>query len=174
LASLSAVAGAATRNQEIREYDLKAVFLFNFAQFVEWPPEAFLDSKAPLTIGILGDDPFGGSLDEVVANETAHDRTLSIRRYRTIEEAEACHILFISATEASRMESILAALAHRSILTVGDSKDFTAHAGMVGFEVVGHRLRLRINRAAVNAAHLTISSQLLRQAEVVNPPAARE
>lgn len=45
-----------------QEYQIKAVFLFNFTQFVDWPPTAFVDPRTPLVIGVLGEDPFGLSL----------------------------------------------------------------------------------------------------------------
>src|SRR5712692_3889850 len=61
-----------------REYDLKAAFLFNFAQFVEWPPDAFPDAGTPITICILGDDPLGGSVDEIIENELVRDRRLVV------------------------------------------------------------------------------------------------
>ena len=150
-----------------REYDLKATFLFHFTQFVDWPADAFRDASSPITIGILGEDPFGRSLDEVVANETVHTRKLMIRRLRDVEDTGDCHILFISASETNRLDRILAALHRRSVLTVGEPPDFTARSGMIGFDVSRGRMRLRINRAVADAARLTISSQLLRQATIV-------
>jgi hypothetical protein len=156
-----------------QEYDLKAVFLFNFAQFVEWPANAFAEAKAPVIIGVLGDDPFGKSLDDVVAGEIVRNRPLTVRRYRSVEEIDRCHILFISPSESNRLDRIMAALAHRSILTVGDTKDFTSQAGVIGFELWQRRLRLRINVAAAKAAGLTISSKLLRQAVVVGAARGR-
>ena len=172
LLPITAFAGAPSKLTQ--EYDLKAVFLFNFAQFVDWPAEAFANANTPITIGILGQDPFGKSLDEVVANESAHDRRLVVRRFQTPEQVDSCQILFIGASEAGRLDHIFATLAHRSVLTVGESRDFTAHSGIIAFEVAQHRLRLRINVAAATAADLTISSQLLRQAEIVGAAGSRE
>src|SRR5205809_35803 len=82
------------------EYQLKAVFLFNFAQFVEWPPEAFPEARTPLVIGILGEDPFGAYLDETVRGETVYNRPLTVQRYSQVEETKTCHVLFISPSEA--------------------------------------------------------------------------
>src|SRR2546421_10219007 len=79
-----------------REYQVKAVFLFNFAQFVEWPPAAFAGANSPLVIGILGQDPFGAYLDETVRNEKVNNRLLEIQRYHRVEDIKTCHILFIS------------------------------------------------------------------------------
>ena len=160
-------AHADTGGKLTQEYDLKAAFLFNFAQFVDWPADAFPSPSTPITIGILGEDPFGRSIDEVVAQETAHGRALVVRRYPAADRIDACHILFIAASEAGRMESVLALLARRSILTVGETKEFTEHSGIITFGVKQHRLRLRINMAAARAARLTISSKLLRQSEIV-------
>jgi hypothetical protein len=170
LTSQSATPGSAVT----REYDLKAAFLFNFAQFVEWPAEAFLETTTPFTIGILGDDPFGHSLDEIVAGETVRNRKVVIRRYRSVDQIDACHILFVSSSEEAQFGQIARALAHRSILTVGETKDFASHAGIIGFELAQRRLRLRINLAAATSARLTISSKLLRQAQIVRSSGGRE
>jgi hypothetical protein len=96
IAFTSSVLGAAEAGGKLtREYDLKAAFLFNFAQFVEWPPEAFPDAGAPFVIGILGEDPFGKSLDEIVTNETVRNRKIVVRRYRNVQEISTSHILYI-------------------------------------------------------------------------------
>jgi len=171
LAALLVPAAGGTVGQEASrvsaEYDLKAAFLFNFTQFVEWPPEAFPEASTPITIGILGDDPFGRSLDEMVADEVVRNRKLLIRRFRDVAQVDACHVLFVSPSETRSLDRVLAALDRRSILTVGENPDFVAHSGIVAFVLSHNRLRLRINLAAARAARLTISSKLLRQAQIV-------
>jgi uncharacterized protein DUF4154 len=172
LACLPATSGAVAA-RATREYDLKAAFLFNFARFVEWPADAFATDTTPITIGILGDDPFGRSLDDIVSNEAVRNRRLIVRRYSSVDEVESCHILFISASQAGRLDQILGRLGKRSVLTVGDTNGFTSRAGMVGFEMARSRLKLQINLSAVRAARLTISSQLLRQARIVESGTVR-
>lgn len=153
------------------EYDLKAAFLFNFTRFVEWPAEAFVSESSPITIGILGRDPFGKHLDDMVEDETVHGRKLAVRRFASVEDLGPCQILFVCPEEAEHWDPIAAKIAKRGTLTVGDGNNFAAHAGMIGFEMVQNHLRLRINLAAARAAKLTISSQLLRQATIVGPEA---
>ena len=149
------------------EYQLKAVFLFNFAQFVEWPASAFPGPDAPLVIGILGEDPFGPYLDETVRGEKVNDRPLVVRRFRSVEEISTCHILFISGREMGRLRGILDSLRGRSILTVGDVEGFATRGGMIRFITDQNRIRFRINLDAAKAADLTISSKLLRAAQIV-------
>jgi hypothetical protein len=152
-----------------REYGIKAVFLFNFARFVAWPPVAFADAQAPLVIGVLGDDPFGDTLDEAARAENVNGHPLVVRRFHAVEDVGACQILFISRSEAGRLGGILAALKGRSLLTVGDMDDFARRGGMIRFITENNRVRLRINLEAAQAAHLTLSSKLLRPAEIVGP-----
>jgi len=151
------------------DYQIKTIFLFNFASFVEWPATAFADPHAPLIIGVLGHDPFGSFLDETVRGEKASGRNLVIRRYRLVEEIDACHILFVSGSESGRLKAIFAALRGRSILTVGDTEGFALQGGIVQFFTDRNRVRLRINLDAAKAAGLVISSKLLRTVEVIEP-----
>ncbi len=149
------------------EYQLKAVFLFNFTQFVEWPPQAFAETDSPLVIGVLGSDPFGAYLDETVRGETVNGRPLTVHRYNTAKEINHCHVLFISSSEAARLPQILAGLKGKSILTVGDADSFSHDGGMIRFATVANKIRLRIALEAAKAANLSISSKLLRPADIV-------
>lgn len=161
--------GLAAQTARASEYQVKAVFLFNFAQFVDWPAEASADSDTTLVIGVLGDDPFGGVLDQTVRDERLNGRPFQVRRYQSVDEIKICHILFISRSEAGRPEGILAGLKHRPILTVSDAEGFAERGGMIRFVTDRSRIRLQINPEAAEAAHLTISSKLLRVAEIISP-----
>lgn len=150
------------------EYQLKAIFLLHFAQFVEWPAAAFDDAQAPLVIGVLGEDPFGRSLEEVVSGETVNRRAFVVQRYRSVDEIKSCHILFISRSEIERLEQILSVLRARPILTVGDEEAFATRGGMIRFLSENSKTRFRINLTSVKEAHLVISSKLLRMADIID------
>jgi hypothetical protein len=147
--------------------EVQAVFLFNFAQFVDWPVEAFPDPQAPLVIGILGKDPFGGFLDETVRGEQVRGRTFRIDRYRRVEDVKDCQILFISRSEDKRLDGILGALKGRPILTVSNGDDFARPGGIIRFILDQSKIRLSVDLEAAQAARLTFSSKLLRSAEIV-------
>lgn len=151
------------------EYQVKAVFLFNFAQFVEWPPESLAAAESPFTICVLGQDPFGDQLDATVRGEAVMGHPLAVKRYRRTEEVESCQILFIGASELGSLDGILAKLGGRAILTVSDIDGSAERGAMIQFSSVSKRLRLRINVAAAKSAGLTLSSKLLRPAEIVGP-----
>lgn len=162
-------AGLMAQNVRAREYQLKAVFLFNFAQFVEWPADAFPNPETPVVIGILGSAPLGDLLDQTTRGEQLQGRSFQVRRYASVDEIQTCHILFIDGADGARLDETLARLKTRSILTVGDHDSFVKRGGMVRFVTDRNRVRLQINPAAAQAARLTISSKLLRLAEIAPP-----
>jgi hypothetical protein len=169
LALAAAAPGRAQAPPVPTEYQVKAIFLFNFSQFVDWPPAAFADDRSPLVIGVLGSDPFGTTLDEIVRGETVNGRPLAVRRYEAVEQIEACHILFIGRSQDRQLDAVLAALKERNVLTVGDFAGFARRGGIIRFVTVGNKIRLRVNLAAAQDAKLTISSKLLRPAQIVAP-----
>lgn len=162
LLTLGGLLGAAA---PVSEYQLKAVFLFNFAHFVEWPPGALADENTPFVIGVLGKDPFGGSLEEVVRGELVSHHPLAVERSADIAQLRNCQILFIPAAELGHLGQILDALKGHSVLTVTEGP---APPGVViSLLKEESHIRLRIDLAAAKANNLTISSKLLRPAEIV-------
>jgi len=150
------------------EYQVKAVFLFNFAQFVQWPTKAFADEKTPFVIGLLGTDPFGAYLDRLTAGEKIGSRSFVVERYRSFEDIPTrCQILFISRSETGQLDQILHRLKGRSVLTVSDAEDFNRSGGMIRFVTENGKIRLRVNVMEAKESGLTISSKLLRPATIV-------
>jgi YfiR/HmsC-like len=165
MALVAASLQAGADRTPVGEYQLKAVFLFNFSRFVEWPPQAFGDPHDPFAICVLGDNPFGEALDDVVRGKTVANRPIAIRLLSSGEQARTCQILFVSASERTSMRGLLEALRNCSVLTVGDTRDFSVNGGMVQFRVRDARVRIEIDADAARKANLRISSRLLSLAE---------
>jgi hypothetical protein len=153
------------------EYQVKAVFLFNFARFVDWPAMTYVSADAPFAVCVYGDDPFGVDLDSVVRGESVDGRPMVVRRPRDPRELAQCQIVFIAGSADRELETVVATLDRRATLTVSDLEGAARRGAMVRMMNVGGRIRLRINLDAVRAAHLTVSSNLLRAAEVIGGPA---
>ena len=149
------------------EYQVKAVFLFNFAQFVEWPAQAFSGPDTPFTMCVLGEDPFGAQLDEAVKGESVNGHPLTVQRYRSASELGRCQILFIGPSEHERLDGIIGGLDDRAILTVSDIAGSAERGTIIQFASDRNRVRLRVNVQKARSAGLTLSSKLLRPAEIV-------
>ena len=165
--SLLVAGPAPAQRAPFDEREVKAVFLFNFVQFVDWPSQAFSSAESPIVIGVLGDDPFGALLDEVVQGEKVRGRRLTVARFRHVEDIKSCHVLFVSPSEAGMYEHILTTLRAQPTLTVGETPMFTRR-GMIRFVTEQNRVRLEVNIDAAKSVGLTISSNLLRSARIVS------
>lgn len=153
--------------QPATEYQVKAAYLFNFGQFVEWPAPSATAARTPFVIGVVGKDPFGKTLDDVVRGESLGGRQLVVQRYPDARAIADCQILFISRSEVERLDETLEALRGRHVLTVTDIEGAEKHGAMIVLLNDNKRIRMRINLAAAKASDLVISSKLLRPAEVV-------
>jgi hypothetical protein len=168
LAILSLARTLAAPAPPSREYETKAVLLLNLARFVEWPDSAFKASDSPLVIGILGQDPFGSTLDEAVAGEQVNGRKIVIERLPRGGVIRPCHLLFVCNNERPRVERTLAALKGQPVLTVSELEGFaTSLGGMIRiYTNAQNKVRLQVDLQAARAEKLRVSSKLLQVAEV--------
>ena len=148
------------------EYQIKAAFLFNFTQFVEWPNTSFATSNEPLVIGILGKNPFGSYLNEIITGEVVNGHPLVIRYYPTASELQYCHILYINKSEIDNLKQITEKLKGQSTLTISDANNFLNSGGMVELFTRDKKIKIKINLEDAKEKKLTISTKLLRLAEI--------
>ncbi|WP_169306897.1 YfiR family protein [Pedobacter polaris] len=148
------------------EYQLKAVFLYNFTQFVAWPNKSFKNEKDPFIIGILGENPFGSFLEETIRDESVKGHPIIVRHFDSVKDIKTCHILYINLKNQNEMEEVLIRLKNQNILTVGDASKFIQLGGIIGFVLSDNKVGFKINVDAANLTDLSISSKLLRLATV--------
>jgi hypothetical protein len=153
--------------QVIEEYQVKAAFLYNFAKFVEWPSQAFETPRDPIMICVLGHNPFGNALEEVIRGKSMGGRAIVFREVNDIEQANTCQILFVGAANNKRYRSLCVNLKPVGILTVGEAQGFAVGGGVIQFKLDGGRVRFEINVEAAERQQLHISSKLLSLAQIV-------
>ena len=157
------------------EYLIKAGFIYNFAKLVQWPATAFAQPDSPIVIGILGDDPFGATLDRIVADKKINGRSLVVRRLkwsRDFKEVKDCNILFVSISEKEHIDSVVEMMKQLPVLTIGDAPGFARRGGIMNFTLEDNKVRFEVNVEAAKHADLTISSRLLTLAKIVQQVAA--
>jgi hypothetical protein len=149
------------------EFQVKAVYLYNFARFVKWPAGIPADKGDSFAVCVLGHDPFGSALDSTLSGEVLDGKPVVIRRLVRSQEAADCRILFVSSTEERHLKEILATTYQAGVLTVSDIPGFSQRGGIIQFVADGGRVRFEINLASAESAHLVLSSELLKVAATV-------
>jgi hypothetical protein len=147
---------------------VKAGFLYNFAKYVEWPAAAFERPDEPISIGVVGSDPFGPDLESALANKTVNRRAFTVRRFRNPRDLEPCRILFVARSESARIGEILEKARPWGSLTVGEEEGFSAAGGIINILIDDDTPRLEVNAGEAQRAGLTIDSKLLRLATIVS------
>lgn len=174
------------------EYQVKAAFLYNFFQFVDWPEEKPADSNKPVTIGIIGKDPFGDAFGPL-KDKKVKGRSVVIKRFKSFEELKKstekdkpesgqeietlteCYLLFICSSEQKNLKEIIDTVKDHSVLTVGEMEGFLEAGGIIRWFVEEKKIRFEINITAAEHAKLKMRSELLRLAKrIVKEDAARE
>jgi hypothetical protein len=163
---LAGAAGAQTPSPLVREYQIKAAFLYNFAKFTDWPSEVLPETSDTLTLCLFADDPVSEAL-ESIKGKTVKGRRLTIRRIEPGTDLDSCHVLFIGSAEEKRSLQLLQRLQGSSVLTVGEIEHFAEAGGIINFFVERNKVRFEINVSSAEKARLKLSSQLLGLARVV-------
>jgi hypothetical protein len=175
LAVVSAVLSAAKAQQPAEgngrhdEYTVKAVFLYSFGRYVEWPKSAFANGSAPFVIGIVGEDSFGGVLGAIAKKKTIQDRRIVIRRFDSPETySQPCQILFVSKSlTAEQQAAIIARTEGQPVLVVGETPGFAERGAIANFYTEGDRVLFEINVEAARKSHLRMDAKLLSLGKTV-------
>jgi hypothetical protein len=144
------------------EDEVRAAYLYNFIQFVEWPPAAFAAPSSPFRVCVYGDGPFGTALERTIRGEQVQGRPLTYEVVAPGASATQCHLLFVPQSQASRVAAALRAAGSGPVLLVGESPNFLSAGGTINLFVEGGRMRFDVNLSAAAARGLVASSKLLR------------
>src|SRR5437879_9388109 len=161
------------------EYLIKAGFIYNFANLVQWPAATFPQPDSPIVIAILGQDHFGTTLDRVLEGKKVNGRPFVFKRLKTVSELlksvaelKDYQILFISSSEMPRLAETIQIVKSIPVLTIGEAPGFAKNGGMINLILEDNRVRFEVNVEAAKEADLNISSRLLALARIVPQGAA--
>lgn len=149
------------------EYQVKAAFVYNFARFIDWPPQSFADDGSPFVLGVIGDSEIASAVEQIVKGKTVSGRRMVYKRLSADAALDGCNLLLIGATEKRNVGRILDRLKDNNIVTVGETEGFVRYGGVIGFVVQSSKVGFDINVAAAGKKHLKVSSQLLKLARNV-------
>ncbi len=153
----------------VSEQELRAAALNQLVQFARWPAETMKNDQQPFIIGIYGEDPFGSIIDDLTRGENVNGHAILVQRVFTIEEAEKCHVLYVAGANRRSADHVIHAVATKGVLTVTDDEAVVDEGAVIGLTLRNHRIHLLVNLEAARRDGLTLSSKLLRLAEIVKP-----
>ena len=152
---------AADQADQAQEFRVKTAFIYNFSQFIEWPATSFATPAAPLTICVMGEDPFGDSL-LALQKRSYLTHPIVISYPKTVAEARTCRILYVDDPARTALgRDVAKALGDAPVLTVSSSEDATSSGVCIGFLLQDGKIRWTLNLDAARRAHLKVSAKLI-------------
>jgi hypothetical protein len=154
------------------EHAVKAEFLERFTHFVRWPAASFATAESPFVVCVVGTNPFGTYLADLIRKRRLQARRAELRSISSLAQLDGCHVVFIAASERRRITSILDHTGGKPILTVGDTVGFARAGVLINLYLEEGHVRFAINIVAVKHSGLKVSSKLFKLARIVEaePP----
>lgn len=160
-AGLAVIASLAPATS-LPEYQLKAAFLYNFANFTEWPASV----GATIQLCVYGPDPFGAFLDDMDGAKLG-SRKIAVRRTNQFDALAGCNLVFVATPALASLPRIVEAAKGKPLLTVVEGGEQPGRGAAITLTLDSSRVAFEVNMAAVRDANLTLSSKLLRLARDV-------
>lgn len=165
LLAISPLAWSDEDADRIKEYKVKAAFLYNLARMIEWPENTYRPNGGeaadnPFIICFIGKNRFGDTTD-TIKDKKVRGRAIELKQNTLLAEVSFCHILFVAKTEQSNLMDIARLLNNQPVLTVGEFEEFAKLGGMVNLIKRDGKIRLEINQTMADCANLKISARLL-------------
>ena len=167
MASASLVERADSKTQEVTEYEVKAAYVYYFAKFTEWPPEALPSPNSPITIGVIGNDEFGALLDKVVKDKTVLNHPMAVRRLNWPADLRSIQMLYIGSMANKRLKQIEQDLQKMPVLTIAETENGARTSGIVNLFIEGGKVQFDVDIKAAEKSGLRVSSKLLRMAREI-------
>ncbi|MFN7985695.1 MAG: YfiR family protein [Vicinamibacterales bacterium] len=154
------------------EYAVKASFIFNVANFVEWPASAFPSSSAPLKVAVVAAHPvpdFAAALQ----GKAIRGHAVVVEQYTNAERIEGSHVIFVTSDAVSQVRAMLKTADGHPVLTMVEEDAETPGAAVVSMGIVQAKLAFSVNLDAADAAGLQMNPNLLKLAKAVQSNRAR-
>jgi hypothetical protein len=157
-------AGNVGAEEKYSEHQVKAAFIYNFLNFVEWPQA--MENESSISVCVLGQGPIDKYLT-AIDGDHIRGKTIKINRIKNSHEAEKCYTVFLNVSEQNKTKELISHIKNYPVLSISDADDFTESGGIIKFIEEGSRIKFKINLKAAQKAGLKISSRLLRIAYIV-------
>ncbi len=148
------------------ESKVKAACILNFIRFTEWPST---DSKTEIVVGLLGDDPYEGALEQILSGQNVGGRKIIVRHYSSSSDVKGAQVIVVGITDGKTSQDALEQVKNQPTLTIGESSAFLDEGGMIRLLKEDGKVRFEINTSPAKFSHLTISSKLLSLAKGYHP-----
>jgi hypothetical protein len=149
-----------------RESQVKAAFIYNFTQFIDWPADTFNSSEAPFVVGVVGDSPLTGALMKIMIGKFVGAHPIVVTHFAAADGVRACQILFVPESLDAEMPPILARIGKSPCLIVGEGDGVLPGGGAARLFLEDSKMRFQLNAEVIDSVRLKASAKLMKLARI--------
>lgn len=136
---------------------IKAVFIYNFTKYIEWPPSY---KEGEFTIGIIGETSLYSELIKMTETKKVANQTLEVKKFETPSDVTKCHILYVCKDKSGNITDIIKKLKNNSTLIVTEDVGLVDKGAGINFIIKDNRQKFELNKSNVEKYKLKVSSNL--------------
>jgi hypothetical protein len=145
---------------------LKAVFIYNFTKYIEWPADY---QSGEFTIGILGtSDALFSELVKMSKVRKVSNQSFSIQSFKNISDVQSPHILYIPQGSDMNLSKAVGKLKGKSTLIVTEKPGLAKQGSAINFIFEGNKQKFELNKTNIENHNLKVASTLEKLAVMVN------
>jgi hypothetical protein len=150
--------GAGWYNLNAQNEKFKALFMYNFTKYIEWPPSM---RSGDFIIGVLGNSPLTPELNNVSKTQRVGNQKITVVTFNSVDQISQCHILYIPASKSSMLPQVNAITAGKNILIVTDKSGLASQGAGLNYILDGERLKYEVNKSSIEKRGLAVNSTLI-------------
>ncbi|MCK4663551.1 MAG: YfiR family protein [Bacteroidales bacterium] len=144
---------------------LQSIFIYNFTKYIEWPASV---RSGDFVIGILGNSPIEGELNNLAAAKKVGSQPIVIKIYKSADEIGVCHVLFIPSSKSDEIGKAVSKIGQKNTLIITEKEGMASKGSSINFVIRENKQKFELNMANTSKMGLKVSSSLQQLAILVN------
>jgi hypothetical protein len=144
---------------------IKAVFLYNFTRYFEWPGK-----EGNFVITIVGENPgLVAELNKMAASKMVGSQKIEIQNHHALKDIGKPNILFITPDKSNLLTDAVSKYKGKGTLIITEKLGLAKVGATINFIVEENKQKFELNKAAAAKAGLKVGSTLEQlAASVIN------
>ena len=136
----------------------KALFMFNFAKYIEWPNHS---SQNEFIIGVYGHDDIVPELKKLASTKKINNKPIVVKSVKSPSEASNAQLFFIPESKSGNIGEVSSFFSGKNTLIVSEKKGGCAEGSAINYILQGGKMKYEICRGNIESHQLKVDQKLI-------------
>jgi hypothetical protein len=135
----------------------KALFMYNFTKYLEWPDQK---KQGDFVIGVFGNSPIIDELNVIAQKRKVGAQQIKVEKISTLEEIQKCHIVYFPDSRSAKFTELKSNFGAKGIVFITDKPGLGKDSG-INYVSVNGKQNFEVNKGNLEGQGIKINSALL-------------